>query len=694
MSLRDESTMKSSTPRGYMRHPFRFQWPMIVSVALASTSAFAQTPPPGVAPIGEVFRCIDKGINWCYNFSVVKDYDSNNVVTYRAYFFAPANKSYAPNALECIYVAKTTNPPSTWTASAWSVFKGRVGTADQYESYNQFANDGQGAPANWKPVVCINATQVLETRDQYLTQPAAPTQQTLAHAIEGQYSGGDPMTASASFILKVGANVQANTSASMFFYRPSVPQNDPYPWGIVRVSYDYETNYHNGLVFAGGAAAGREIHSPAGLLWKRDVLGYSSGHAEYAVNYSPWFSLGLYARQSFSVSDFPWLLTIRNVKITSRRDATGMSGDPTVVKYNGKYYMLFSYGPLNRIHGATSNDGIVWTTSPPFMWAGHRPSLVFDTNVVRAYFDTDFGAGLSTTARTLPISHLNSFLTPTAWSAQQGELLPSVANTDVIKIANGYLAASGSDATTVPNNSGTPWDHLTISSTFSTNGVNFAPNIAGGGRYDTLATERDLLDANSVGRGLTVPQFFQDGSDTYLIASGAGTGGFPIESAYMWRLVPGAGSYFASDAGSPTIVGGWNSMQSQTDSWFTPRTVPSAPPQPVTESQFIIVLKQGAVIAPASAASRAFFAPAGKKIYKVSFGYTTNYDKTKVFAALTVPGNAFHWAVDRSGTTSGRVSVKIPDTDWVAFGLFSPSGFTVTAYPWLLQLFDLRIDYR
>jgi hypothetical protein len=147
------------------------------------------------------------------------------------------------------------------------------------------------------------------------------------------------------------------------------------------------------------------------------------------------------------------------------------------------------------------------------------------------------------------------------------------------------------------------------------------------------------------------------------------------------HFVDGRSSFSPTLPGASFVNGGWNSMLPQT-------SIQS------TSTRVTYTLLQGAAIPHPGNASTVFVAPSGKKIYKVSFDYSSNYDNGLVVGGVSVPDNAQLWLADQWGHNSGQASISIPNTDWVAFGLFSRASFTVTAYPWLFEASNVRFYYH
>jgi hypothetical protein len=137
-----------------------------------------------------------------------------------------------------------------------------------------------------------------------------------------------------------------------------------------------------------------------------------------------------------------------------------------------------------------------------------------------------------------------------------------------------------------------------------------------------------------------------------------------------------------TDGGSAFVNAGWNSMQSQVHVGYT-----GGPPAAV---QYYL---NGSPVAAQSHFGTAYYPPANKQIYRVTFDYETNYDNSLVFGGLTAAGNVFAWTRDVWGYSNASADVALAPTPWIGFGLFSRAAFTPPEN-WLFRPRNIKLYSR
>lgn len=244
------------------------------------------------------------------------------------------------------------------------------------------------------------------------------------------------------------------------------------------------------------------------------------------------------------------------------------TADPSVVKKDGKYYMLYSCTGFNRdrisamdskndtdgdlycVMAATSPDGIHWTRSkrpvlislvdiggkrtgelsliPGGMY--HRPSLMFDDGKWKCWFDYWEG---STVAMGYAECPADSFMEPSAWkiiNAGKNPMLLNWPNPDVIKVGKKYYSYADSGGY-----GRHPWKGRQICEAVSDDGINWKVTGHIPPESDTPATH--------VPEALALEE---NGRTKIIVFYGCQVGG-PDDNfdyrynriRYMWRYEPG-----------------------------------------------------------------------------------------------------------------------------------------------------------
>jgi len=621
--------------------------PIFTGVALIATlilfftlvvPGYVESNNAPIAAYSEKFFDCRPGISWCYAFSTIEDSDG----WYKTWFFAPANRTYMDKALECIYMARST----TLDSDNWQVY-----TGGGYENY-PYASDGSGAPANWMPVVCHN------NRYEGHFEPGDVGSNNVIPGynsmdLDKSYSS---QSKTITYKLIQDTDIAHPSYGGTAFFAPAGTK-------IYRVTFDFVTNYDNQKVIAAVTVPG------SAKYWTYDHYGNNAGSVDLSIDDKDWVAFGMFSKSSFHVNWTNWLFQVKNLKIYFKGGGYA-TGDPSVIKVAGKYYMLYSMwdrvDPGGYVYGATSTDGINWIGTS-YLWIGHRPSMIVDGDEVKAWYDIPRGeTGRTIRMRSIPTSQLASFLDESAWSSPATPTVPlNSANTEILKTGNSYFAVT--DGLDQDNS-------LVVNYSFSENGLDFdAPEKLVG--QESIPEEyRDGIV------GITVPQLFRDGDAYYLIASSM-TPSRQLNQAFLFRVEFDPIYFEPEDVGSNNTIPGYNSMDLDKSYSSQSKTI-------------TYKLIQGTDIAHPSYGGTAFFAPAGTKIYRVTFDFVTNYDNQKVIAAVTVPGSAKYWTYDYYGNNAGSVDLSIDDKDWVAFGMFSKSSFHVNWTNWLFQVKNLRVYYH
>lgn len=609
-------------------------------------------PKPGISYKSSFFDCQARGIGWCYAFSTLRE-----PPYYVTYFFAPATHL---DAGECVFRARSTS----LTSSDWEIQK----TDGSYERLAVATST-----RNWAPMVCRAADQLRSTVSSQggLGQNAGWTSMwgpSLAGSVA--YIPGPPKLLALQLTQNKSVPNHSHFSAAF-----GVPPG----FGITDIWFDYETNYDNGLIYGGVSSTGHQLD------WAKDEYGYRTGSAHVVIrepNKLPdasWISFGMFSRQAFQVQSPSWIFYVRNAVY----DAVGpyQVGDPSVFKHNGLYYMLYSVqrmgdGTPGYVYGAKSVDGRTWTGQTQ-LWIGHRPSTINDGTTVRAWYDIHTPKPgdpnnpntIALEMRTIPTAQLANILNPSSWSAPQfGASRQWEGNSELSPMGSGYFLVSDSGGN--------------VGYSYTPDGLNFDPQLAA----SPLASVADIpcstaLPCPRVGNDvkLGVPQLFREGLDTFLIA----TVGYPPAKTFLFRV--DMYSSMPPNAGSSYYAGGWTNMQSSME----------VPAYSANNGQTAITyrLAQGASVPSHGSSGTSFGPPPGKKIYKVVFDYTTNYNNGLVYAGMTIPGNANFWSLDVYGNNVGTVTLELPDVDWFGLGMFSKTTFVAPAN-WIFQVRNLKFYYH
>jgi len=210
-----------------------------------------------------------------------------------------------------------------------------------------------------------------------------------------------------------------------------------------------------------------------------------------------------------------------------------LTGDPIVIKYQDVYYMLYSMrddtNDAGWVYSATSSDGINWD-GKTVMWEGHRPALIIDGDILRVYYDivTYFSNGTHSVdyyTRYLDLSNISDFRNPSSWSNRAEVAVTGGgggSNWDFIKPKDKLLGVrDGMDSQ----------GSLAISYLETEDGINMFQN----GFWITKNDLPSPHNSDSDIKGAHVAQFFQDGSEYYLIANTI-TKGTLLQHAFIYHL--------------------------------------------------------------------------------------------------------------------------------------------------------------
>lgn len=297
-----------------------------VCVATSSIASAQSIPKPDVTYLANVMDCEANGIDYCYAHALLKE-----TTHYKAYFFAPANPAYRLGSTECIYVARST----TLVSSSWEVYSGATWDAPPYGASGSL-------PTEWVPVVCDTmATQAITAAGSGFANAGWSSMQ---NQVWVTYTDGPPKQI--QYHLAPGSAV-----ASHAHYGTATGVWTPPGYKPRKITFDYQTNYDNAMVFAGVTMPGNAT------VWTNDVYGDNSGWVSLDIPAdTPWIGFGLFSKTAFTVPSSNWVFRVKNATIHYVRTPT-LIGDPAVFKHNGMYYMLYSFNNLETgpyVYGAVS----------------------------------------------------------------------------------------------------------------------------------------------------------------------------------------------------------------------------------------------------------------------------------------------------------------------------------------------------